>query len=126
MESKQIQLVRIELKSPIRGYIPSFTPQEMEVGKCDDKHRGVTVGLCLQSACVQMCTVQVHACWQIASELRSEYLQYGSMPIDPRGFQAWPTSSSHDGGSIKAAPEPWHTYRGDEGGGGAHSQKSMF
>lgn len=37
VECKQIQLVRIELKSPIQSYIAPFTPQEMEVGKCDDK-----------------------------------------------------------------------------------------
>lgn len=125
VECKQIQLVRIELKSPIQSYIPPFTPQEMEVGKCDDKLKEWPFAKCM-CACVQMCTVQVRACWQIDSKLRSEYFQYSSMPIDPWGLQVWLTSSSHDGGSMKAAPEPWHTYRGDEGGGGVESQKSMF
>lgn len=37
VERKQIQWVRIELKSPIQSQIPPFTPQEMEVDKCGDK-----------------------------------------------------------------------------------------
>lgn len=37
VERKQIQWVRIELKSPIQSWIPPFTPREMKVGKCDNK-----------------------------------------------------------------------------------------
>lgn len=47
--------------------------------------------------------MQVHACLQIESKLRSEYLLYSSMSIDPWGLQAWVTSSSNDGGNMKAA-----------------------
>lgn len=75
--------------------------------------------VCLQSVCVpcvQMCTVWVDACLQIDSELRSEYLQYTSLSIDPWGLWAWLNSNSHNGGNKPAAPEPWHRYWWDEGG----------
>lgn len=54
VKCKQIQWVRIELKSPIQNYIPTFTPLGNGGGVNPTKARGLTTGLGWQSARVSV------------------------------------------------------------------------
>lgn len=83
VKRKQILWVRIELKSPIGSRNPPFTPQEMEVGKREDKleERPLVSGCKVRVCKCVLC--KCSACLQIDSKLGSEYLLFGSMSIDP-------------------------------------------